>query len=280
MSAVYNLIIPLVLQGGVGPASPGFGFSPAVTGLIMAVDNLVSLVLLPLVGAWSDRIETRWGRRFPFILASFPIRTLAFMLLPFVLLRAGQNALAAFLGVILVYLLAAKVMAAPFQALLSDWVSGAELPRANGLVRFLDGSGALLGSFILVPLYMYHDSLPFLGGAGLFLGAMLLIFLVLRPWRRPAPERMARPETLVKGVLASGRYRHLLTAPLWFLLLCNFLLNFAMQILGTFFSSFAIQEMGLPASAAGRYYAVPALAFMLTVIPAGFLVGRLGKAGL
>lgn len=56
----YDYVIPLLLENT-------FGLSNSLRGLIMGADNLLSLFLLPLFGKLSDKTNTKWGRRTPFI---------------------------------------------------------------------------------------------------------------------------------------------------------------------------------------------------------------------
>jgi len=84
---LYNAFVPLYLQAGhPGFATSrdvrGFGLSATSTGAIMGLDNLAAIFILPLIGFWSDRVRTRIGRRYPFILTAAPLAALAFILLP------------------------------------------------------------------------------------------------------------------------------------------------------------------------------------------------------
>lgn len=45
-----------------------FGLNQTWSGVILALDNLMALILLPLFGYWSDKTHTKLGRRTPFIL--------------------------------------------------------------------------------------------------------------------------------------------------------------------------------------------------------------------
>ena len=56
----YDTVIPLIL-------TDKFGLPQSVSGLIMALDNILALFLLPLFGAFSDKSKSRFGRRTPFI---------------------------------------------------------------------------------------------------------------------------------------------------------------------------------------------------------------------
>lgn len=56
----YDTIVPKIL-------TDKFGLSQVWSGAIMAMDNVFSLLLLPLFGAISDKISSRFGKRTPFV---------------------------------------------------------------------------------------------------------------------------------------------------------------------------------------------------------------------
>ena len=45
------------------------GLDPALAGLAMMIALVFDAISDPLVGAWSDRLRSRWGRRHPFLFA-------------------------------------------------------------------------------------------------------------------------------------------------------------------------------------------------------------------
>ena len=56
----YDAIIPLTLTNK-------FGLNQTLSGFIMSLDNILALFMLPLFGALSDKKDTRFGKRTPFI---------------------------------------------------------------------------------------------------------------------------------------------------------------------------------------------------------------------
>ena len=56
----YDTLIPKIL-------TDKFGLSQAISGVIMALDNILALFLLPFFGALSDRHRGKHGKRTPFI---------------------------------------------------------------------------------------------------------------------------------------------------------------------------------------------------------------------
>lgn len=73
----YDTIIPLMLTNK-------FGLSQTWSGLIMSLDNILALFMLPLFGALSDKKDTRWGKRTPFILIGTIVAIVCFVGLTFV----------------------------------------------------------------------------------------------------------------------------------------------------------------------------------------------------
>ena len=72
---VYDTVVPLILKNT-------FALGDTLTGAVMAADNVLAVLLLPLLGAWSDRIDTRLGKRTPFILAGMLLSVLFMLLIP------------------------------------------------------------------------------------------------------------------------------------------------------------------------------------------------------
>ena len=72
---MYDNIIPLILQNT-------FHLKEGAIGVIMAADNVLAVFLLPVIGAFSDRVDTRLGKRMPFIVGGTAAAVVSMMLLP------------------------------------------------------------------------------------------------------------------------------------------------------------------------------------------------------
>lgn len=72
----YDTIIPKIL-------TDKFGMSQGLSGVIMALDNILALFMLPLFGALSDKCKSRLGRRTPFILIGTICAAILFVVLSF-----------------------------------------------------------------------------------------------------------------------------------------------------------------------------------------------------
>ena len=65
---IYNNYVPIMLETFIGA--------------IMTIDNIFAVVFQPFFGALSDRTNTRFGRRMPFLLIGVPLAAIFCSLIP------------------------------------------------------------------------------------------------------------------------------------------------------------------------------------------------------
>ena len=73
----YDATIPVILTNK-------FGMSQTWSGVIMALDNILAVFMLPLFGTLSDKCNTKYGKRTPFITVGTVVAAVALVLLSFV----------------------------------------------------------------------------------------------------------------------------------------------------------------------------------------------------
>lgn len=85
----YDFVVPLLLEHA-------YGLSNTVRGLIMGLDNLLSLFMLPLFGKISDnakgKLVKKWGRRTPFIVFGTIASVVLMVFVPVVTLGQQEKA--------------------------------------------------------------------------------------------------------------------------------------------------------------------------------------------
>lgn len=70
----YDAIVPLILTNH-------FGLPQTASGAVMSIDNILAVFMLPLFGALSDKVNTKMGKRTPFILCGTVIAVVSFVAL-------------------------------------------------------------------------------------------------------------------------------------------------------------------------------------------------------
>ena len=73
----YDAIVPLILTNH-------YGLPQSISGVVMSVDNILAVFMLPLFGALSDKVMTKFGRRTPFIVLGTVAAVVAFVCLSFI----------------------------------------------------------------------------------------------------------------------------------------------------------------------------------------------------
>ena len=73
----YDAIVPLILTNH-------FGLPQTASGAIMSIDNVLAVFLLPIFGALSDKVNTKMGRRTPFVLFGTIVAVISFVCLTFI----------------------------------------------------------------------------------------------------------------------------------------------------------------------------------------------------
>ena len=70
----YDNEIPKILKYS-------FGLGETLTGVVMALDNVLALFLLPLFGTLSDGTDTKYGKRMPYIVVGTIVSTILLTIL-------------------------------------------------------------------------------------------------------------------------------------------------------------------------------------------------------
>lgn len=191
---------------------PPSGATPARAALVsgglfaafMLGGRVLDAVLDPLVGYWSDRTESRFGRRLPFIVAGTPLFMVSFACLWFPPFEPGSLGNAAYLGIALALFFAAlTVVLGPYSALLpeiarssqqriqlSTWAGAAMI---TGTVFGVLMTGPLLSNYPegLTVVSVRFDSILQLVA---LVGAASSLLLLLPPlFLREAPPQSRRP---------------------------------------------------------------------------------------
>jgi Na+/melibiose symporter-like transporter len=283
---IYDAAVPIILQDGRPDfrdyaGVDGYGLSAPLMGSIMTLDNLAALLILPYVGAWSDRLRSPWGRRKPFIAVGAPLAAVGFVAIPFVMDRP----LVFFMLAIMATLIAMDLFRTPVIALMPDITPSPQRSQANGVMNLMGGLGTVLGLAGGGLLFEVALSATFLFGA---LAMLIGCTLVLAFIREPNPDAVERnvvdhdggpePDTQELGILDS--LRQVFTdrdRSAFYLLGAIFLWFLGFSALQINFSSFAGDRLGLDLGKAMLLLAFFPVSILLFAVPSGMIGVRLGR---
>ncbi|MBT3229762.1 MAG: SLC45 family MFS transporter [Candidatus Marinimicrobia bacterium] len=270
---IYNAYVPIFLQAGrEGFATTsgvnGFGMSATATGFVMTLDNIAALFILPFIGAWSDRIRTKMGRRKPFIAMGAPLAFIGFIGIPMML----NVSLIPFMIAIFVTLFFMDVFRTPVISLMPDITPSPQRSQANGIINLMGGVGAVLAFVVGGILFKVSVGAPFyFGGIIMLIGAAVVLYFVKEP-KVPEPKE-EEPGLLdsFKTVLVDKDRSAL------FLLLAIFFWFLGYGALEVFFTSFAVNRFGVDSGVATGLLAFFSLPIVLFSPLSGYLGAKFGR---
>ena len=134
---MYDNIIPLILQNT-------FGIGETITGAIMSADNVLALFLLPVFGAISDRVDTKFGKRMPFIVGGTVLAVIFLMILP---AADRRENLILFVIALFALLVSMGLYRSPAVALMPDLTPNKLRSKGNAIINLM---GAVGGVYTLI----------------------------------------------------------------------------------------------------------------------------------
>ena len=253
--SIYNAYVPVFLKDS-------FGRTAAFIGFFMTLDNIASLFIQPLVGAWSDRLRTPIGRRMPFIVIGAPLAAVAFLTLPL------ATSLPLFFFAAVLLLLSMAIWRTPVVALMPDITPSRHRSVGNGIINLMGGLGAIIAFLGGAKLYEMNHNYPFLLGAVLVVVAAVLVFIFIREPKVIEPTVQEEKPDLLKSIHAilqdpdKSTLRILLAIFFWFI---------SYNGIEAFFTLYGINHLGLTVSDGSRLLGQLSVPFVLFALPAGYI---------
>ena len=185
----YDAIVPLILTNH-------FGMDQLLSGIVMSIDNVLAIFMLPLFGALSDKVMTRYGKRTPFIVVGTVAAVLAFVSLTFI--DAYQLQAVVDAGLKDAYQAAAAQLKIANDALKDAGKAGNEIAIAAAQAQ-IDAINDVILLIREETLQITLNNLwPIIG----FLGVLLVTLIAMATFRSPAVALM--PDVTVKPLRSKG----------------------------------------------------------------------------
>lgn len=255
---IYNIAMPLYLKD--------LGLSGVAVGSVMTIDNIFAVIFLPIFGALSDRTKTRYGRRMPYLLVGIPLSALAFILIP--VARAG---LVTIMITVVAMNFFMSIYRAPTVALMPDFTPRPLRSKANGIINFMGGIGAVIAFLIGGFLFRINEFLPFSVGSIIMIFTIIMMYLLIH---EPEEIQDDKPANEGENVVAVQTGEKL---SLIFLLLAIFFWFTGYNAVETFFSTYGDVVLHIDKSQSSFMLAVFSAFLVLFSIPSGFLATKIGR---
>jgi Na+/melibiose symporter-like transporter len=259
---LFNSLIPPMLED--------LGLTALLVGFILTWDNIINMFVQPWVGSLSDRTQSRFGRRKPWLMLGTPLAALFFIVVPFVRENFVLIALA-----ILGTNVGMALFRAPTIAYLGDLFKPEDRSKANGVINLMGGLGGAVALFGGGALYKLGVPIPFIVGSGVLLIAILIVLVYVREpdvevsdvSREDQPGLIENLRIALRNADKNGLY--LLGA-----IFCWFVGWNAME---AFFTIYARSVLDIDVGTGTQMLTAFAATLILFAIPSGLIATRFGR---
>ena len=189
----YDAIIPLILTNH-------FGLPQTASGAVMSIDNVLAVFLLPVFGAISDKVNTSFGKRTPFVFFGSIVAMISFIALTLVdnyqlkkiLDFAGEETTSAqildftlknpwpligFIATLLVVLIAMATFRSPAVALMPDVTVKPLRSKGNAIINLMGTAGGI--SVLILGMVFGTSSDKFMQYTGYVIAVVAVMLLGL-----------------------------------------------------------------------------------------------------
>lgn len=285
---MYDNIIPLVLTNT-------FHLNETLSGAIMAADNILALFLLPVFGSLSDKTNSKYGKRMPYIIFGTGLAIILMNILPIIdnsyFVEASEFKAITFVIVLGILLIAMGTYRSPAVALMPDVTPKPLRSKANSIINLMGAVGGIVYLAIAAILYpnsktvdvvhVNYQILFIIVSAIMFVAVGLLYLFVKEPklaeenkmleeqhpeWNL-AEDDGSGNEKLPKDVKKSLSFI-LASIALWFI---------GYNAVTTWFTTYVANVMGQGLGGASTCLLVATAGAIVSYIPIGNLASKIGR---
>lgn len=280
---VYNhyssLFLEDMLVNKYGGESKDYAY---VIGAIMAADNLFGLFMLPIFGNLSDKTNSKYGKRIPYIFVGTILAAIIFPLIPIFYMMNSLIGVFVSMGLTLLVM---NMYRNPAVALMPDITPKPLRSKANGIINLIGYIGAIFAGAIAMIIKPNQASaltvLPFVLTSILLIMALVVLIVKIKENKilEEVQEDMAYGETLAETeeiIREDKKLSNVDKKNLLILIVSVFFWFFGFNAIESFGSIYANNVFN-NATIWGTVVIVLTIASLLSFVPAGMLAEKIGR---
>jgi MFS family permease len=253
----------ILIQAQIDEVVPKGSQNTAI-GFALGVGGLLAVSVPPLVGAWSDRLNTRFGRRRPIMVAG--------TLLTFpglVVLMAANNYPEILIGYSIIQFFFNAAQAA-YAGIVPDVVPAQQVGKASGFLATMTQLG--IGAGLGVSSLMAHNRAIYL-----VMGAVAALTLIPTVWaaRTEGLDRIERPSSRPFGESVREFLRPLHEGDFAWVIFTRLMVSSGITVVLYFLVNFFGDVVLGPKEDAAKFTSNWLLVVVLTALPFGFFGGQI-----
>lgn len=283
--AFYNGQVPLILTFNPGPPATGYLTSFFLIGLLMALDNIIGVIIQPIMGIVSDNTRTKLGRRMPYLIIGIPIGAIFFALIPW------QTSLLTLILYMFFFGLAMGFYRSQAVSLMPDFVRPVHRSKGNAIINLMGGLGVAFGYGFSLLLSLIGRQWIFLLISIIMLVALLVLALVIKEkdsfsyklilemeekeGKKIKEKKMS--QGFIEGfrdIRALDRSTKISTLFILFAIFCWFI---GYNGIVALVSIYGVYVLGYPAPIASALPFIVTIPLLISIYPLSFLPAKIGR---
>ena len=271
---LYDYVVPLILKYT-------FRFPESLSGVVLAADNVLALFLLPLFGSLSDRINTRLGRRTPFILVGTALAAVLMLVIPVADDTVNLPLFVVALGLLLI---AMSTYRSPAVALMPDLTPKPLRSSANAVINLMGTVGGIFALLIIKMLPKVNVETGTKDGSYFTVFAIMAVFmalcaliLVLTVRERKLADAMPKEEEEEHSGSTGAKLAPDVRRSLIFILCSVALWYIAYNALSSAYSRYVLEIWNVSESSGANMMLVATVVATASYIPVGIISSKLGR---
>ena len=258
-----------------------------VIGFWMALDNVLGIIIQPIMGSISDRTRTRYGRRMPYLIVGIPLGALFFALIP------TQTSLVMLLIWMFFFGFSMGFYRSQAVSLMPDFVHPVNRSKGNAIINFMIGVGVAIGYGFSLILNIFTDrrlglQVIFTIISLVMLGSLAILLLKVRERDSYSYKLILEMEQSTgKKVETTKKKLGLIESikdianeedkSTMFILLAIFFWFIGYQGIVALIAIYGTNILGYPPSLAGFLPFLVAVPFIITIYPLAIVATKIGR---
>jgi len=253
-----------------------------LTGLLLGLDNLIGVIIQPLMGNVSDNTRTKFGRRIPYILIGIPLGALFFALIPF------ETSLITLLIFMFLFILSMSMWRSQAVALMPDFVHPENRSKGNSIINVMGGLGLVASTLISYTIVDFSLQLAFIIVSAIMLISLVVLFFTVKEKDSYAYQALLAEEIDAGEKIKAKKERVSLISSfkdiikeedkstLYVLLAIFFAMSAYYGLMGLF-TVYAQNTLSMTRGEAGGLKLYAGLTFLIAAFPLSLLAEKFGR---
>jgi maltose/moltooligosaccharide transporter len=272
--SLYNAQVPLLLRDYLS--------SFFLIGFLMALDNIIGVIIQPIMGSISDSTRTKLGRRMPYLIIGIPLGAIFFSLIP------TQTSLVELIIFMFLFGLSMGFYRSQAVSLMPDFVRPVNRSKGNAIINLMGGFGVAIGYgmslfletlglqllFVIVSIIMVLALLVLLWRIREKESYSYKLILELEADEAEKVKRKASKPSLIESIRDIAAEEDKSTI---FILLAIFCWFIGYQGIVALISIYGVQVLGYSEGLAGFLPFLVTVPLLISIYPLSYVPGKIGR---